>query len=304
MERQQPQLITAMADRKDTVVLTAVMGAAVEGPKPSRLAAITALGRVGNASCLQPLLQIAVEKDDDLVKAAKTSLGNLPGDDVNMYIVARLPKSEPMLFVVLIELIGDRLIQATPELQKALENSDKAIRTAALVSLGATIPQKNLSVLINLVISPKHAEDATAAQKALETASIRMPDREACAQELTTSMDRASVPTKSVLLSILADVGGKKALETVGLAAKSKEPELQDTSTKLLGKWATSDAAPVLLDLAKTAPEEKYQIRAIGGYIRIARSNDHELTKSGWKCAATPSNWLGGLPIRSCCWIC
>jgi hypothetical protein len=33
----------------------------------------------------------------------------------------------------------------------------------------------------------------------------------------------------------------------------------------------TMDAAPVLLDLAKTAPEEKYKIRALRGYIRLVR---------------------------------
>jgi hypothetical protein len=33
----------------------------------------------------------------------------------------------------------------------------------------------------------------------------------------------------------------------------------------------TADAAPVLIDLAKSAPERKYQVRALRGYIRIAR---------------------------------
>ena len=36
----------------------------------------------------------------------------------------------------------------------------------------------------------------------------------------------------------------------------------------------TPDAAPVLLDLAKTAPGEKYKIRALRGFIRIARQFD------------------------------
>ena len=36
----------------------------------------------------------------------------------------------------------------------------------------------------------------------------------------------------------------------------------------------TVDAAPVLLDLAKTAADAKYKIRALRGYIRIARQFD------------------------------
>jgi hypothetical protein len=33
----------------------------------------------------------------------------------------------------------------------------------------------------------------------------------------------------------------------------------------------TADAAPVLLDLAKTLPDGKYRDRALKGYLRIAR---------------------------------
>ena len=52
---------------------------------------------------------------------------------------------------------------------------------------------------------------------------------------------------------------------------QGREPRTAGRGQPLLGEWMTVDAAPVLLDLAKTAPEEKYQIRALRGYIRLAR---------------------------------
>jgi hypothetical protein len=54
-------------------------------------------------------------------------------------------------------------------------------------------------------------------------------------------------------------------------AAKSQEEPLRDAGTRLLGKWMTADAAPVLLDLAKTLPAGKFRDRALKGYLRIAR---------------------------------
>ncbi len=60
-------------------------------------------------------------------------------------------------------------------------------------------------------------------------------------------------------------------MNTLATAAKSDDPELQDTSSRVLGKWNSVEAAPVLLDLAKTAPENKYQVRALRGYIGLAR---------------------------------
>ena len=264
-------VIRAMADRKETVVLPAVLKAARGGPKEVRIAAIGALGRVGNASCVSPLLEISLESDAELVQTAKAALADLSGEDVDQDVVARLSQAQGKMYPLLIELVGQRRIDAVEALVKALDHSDQAVRSAALTSLGATVPAKNLSVLISQVVAPKHEEDAPVAQQALKTACTRMPDREACAAELAKAIEGSPAPTKSVVLEILGAVGGTKALAVVGAAAKSADPQLQDVSSRLLGEWMTIDAAPVLLDLAKTGPGNKYQARALRGYIRIAR---------------------------------
>lgn len=264
-------IVVAMADRKETVVLPAVLKAAVQSPKPVRLAAINALGRVGNDSCLQALLNIAIEADADVAAAAKASLGDLPGTNVDEAIVAALPKAQGKLYPLLLELIGQRRIEAVAELKKALEHSDKAVRTAALTSLGATVPPQSLGILVTQLVNPKYADDAPIAQQALMAASIRMPDREACAEELSAALGRSALPKKIALLQILGAVSGTKALQTIGAAAKSEDSELQDASTRLLGEWMTIDAAPVLLDLSQTIVEDKYKVRALRGYIRICR---------------------------------
>jgi len=264
-------LLGAMADRKDTVVLSAVLKAATQGPRDVRIAAVNAIGRVGNATCLSPLLEMALDANEDLAKAAKSALADLPSQDVNKEFVARLSGAKGKIYPLLIELVGERRIQAVPDLVAALDNSDDAVRSAALTALGTTVPADKLSVLISEVVSPKIAKDQPIAEKALKAASVRMGDREKCAAELATALQNAPTPTKIALVRILADVGGTKALAAVGEAAKSSDAELQDASSKLLGSWMTIDAAPVLLDLSKTSPGEKYRVRALRGYIRIAR---------------------------------
>ncbi len=275
LEQQTPEraavIVYAMADRKDTVQLDAILKAARSGPTPVRLAATAALGRIGNATCVPALLEVAVDANAELTDTAKTALAELSDESVDKEILTRLPKAQGKIYLLLIQLVGSRQIEATSALTAALDHADAAVRSAALTSLGATVPQKNLSVLISQVVSPKRPEDATAAQQALKTAAVRMPDREDCATQIAAAMDRAPVATKATLLEILAAVGGTKALATVGTAAKSNDVQLQEVSSKLLGEWMTIDAAPVLLDLSKTAQGEKYQVRAMRGYIRIAR---------------------------------
>ncbi|HND56559.1 MAG TPA: hypothetical protein PLV92_29275, partial [Pirellulaceae bacterium] len=266
-----PQLLLTMADRKDTIVLAAVVKAAERGPKPVRLAAISALSRVGDASSLNVLLAAAAEGDQQLTEAARDAIADLPDAKVNQEIVTRLAKADAKSYPLLIAIVGQRRIDAVPVLIKALDHADEKVRAAALSALGNTVPANSLSVLITAAVKPKQAADRPVALQALVTASTRMADREAVAEELSKAIDGASAAAKADLLPIVAAVGGTKALKTVGAAAKSSDPQIQDVSSRLLGEWTTIDAAPVLLDLSRSAPSEKYQTRALRGYIRIAR---------------------------------
>ena len=64
--------------------------------------------------------------------AAKEALGTLPGENINKEIIARLSKAEAKTYPVLIELVGQRRIDAVPELLKAINSSDRVVHLAAL----------------------------------------------------------------------------------------------------------------------------------------------------------------------------
>lgn len=264
-------VIQAMADRKNTVALPAIVKAVSSGPKQVRLSAINALGRVGDATCVASLLGVANEADQEITDAALTALAELPDPTINADIIARIPKAEGRVLAVLIGALGQRRIEATQELVVALSNADKSVRAAALKSLGTTVPAASLDVLVSQVVLPGFAEDFEAAKQALKTAAIRMPDREACAAQLVHAMSTASLPSKNAMLDILGAVGGTKSLEAMNAALKSDEPQLRDAGSRLLGDWMTIDAAPVLLESYKNGPSDKFQVRLFKGYLRMAR---------------------------------
>jgi hypothetical protein len=150
------------------------------------------------------------------------------------------------------------------------DGGERGIRVAAIKSLGSTIALKDLSKLIRLTIASQATDRKQVAQEALRTACARLP-REACAEKLSDAMSDASMDAKVYLLEQLAVTGGATALNTMAAAAQSGEDALQDAATRLLGKWPTADAAPVLFELAKTLTNDTYRIRALRGYVRIAR---------------------------------
>jgi HEAT repeat protein len=248
-------LILALADRGDAAALPAVLQAAKSGSKKARLAAIRVLARLGNVSCVPVLWEAAKESDADVSEAAVTVLADLPGREVDDELAARLLKAEGNDRPILIQLAGRRRIEGT----------------AALTALGATIEAGDLPLLIRRVADPQKTEEAKAAEAALRTACVRMADREACAAKLVAAMADAPTAVKCKFLEILGVMGGPAALEALGTAAKTADPQIQDAASRLLGGWMTADAAPVLLDVAKSAADAKYKTRALRGYLRIAR---------------------------------
>ena len=264
-------IIQAMSDRPSTVLVGSLLEAVKDNRKPVQLSAIEALGRVGDSECLDNLMELAISSDTELSSASKRALAALPGAAVNQKILSLIPKSEGENYQLLIELVGQRRLQATPLLLEATRNPSAAIRQAALIALGETVSPEDLGELVNLTINPQATADAEKAQQALRAAAIRMPDQNACATQLSGAMRASRGETKGKILEILAEVGGPTALLTIGRAANSDDPQLQDIGSRLLGKWNSLDAAPVLLDLAKNGPARKYQIRALRGYTGIAR---------------------------------
>lgn len=242
---------------------------AANGPQAVRLAALEAIGRIGDASAVDPLVELAA--DPAVADAARTALVTLPGEAVNRVVIGRLSGADPKLQPILAQVIGARRIPAVPQLQPLAASGDPTVRAAAIEALGNVVDLANLGVLVEAVVKPRDAAEGEAAQKALLTACVRMPDREACAEKLATAVATAAGDTRVKLLDIVGEVGGTKALAAVKAAALSGEASLADAATRLLGKWMTADAAPVLLDLAAAPIGEKYQTRAIRGYIRIAR---------------------------------
>jgi HEAT repeat protein len=265
-------LLNVLADRNDNGLPPIVLQTATSGGDPQlRIAAINAVGRLGDGSCIPMLLEVAADSDQGIADAAASALTTVPGENVNSVLVSNLSKAEGNALAALIRAVGVRRIEATRELMKSLNNSDPAIRHAALAALGATIKQGDLNVLIGQYVKSKNANDADVAAKALRAACIRMADRESVAAALAAAMPGASTAANVKIMEILATMGGPKALETIGAAAKGSDEKLQDEATKALGRWMTVDAAPVLLDLSNSQSGCKYSDRALRGYIRLAR---------------------------------
>jgi hypothetical protein len=268
-------VIDLLADRNAggaaKAVQQAILEAAASGEPALRLAAIRAIGRCGDAASADGLLGIAAGADSAVVPAIREAIATMTADGVDERMVAGLTDADASVLPLVIGLVGDRRIgAATAKVLPLVNHADPAVRSAALAALGSIADLGNIDILIKKVASPRDDAEAAAAATALKEAAVRMPDRDACAARIAAAIAAAG-PRAGVLIETLADVGGTKALAAVAAAAKSGDQSLADVSTRVLGKWMTADAAPVLLELATTDAAGPYRGRAMKGYLRIAR---------------------------------
>jgi len=271
-------VIGALADRgagsgpgaaSAPAVRTALIEAVRGGPPAMWLAALAALGRVGDASVVGPLVEAAAVAD--AAPAVRSALAALADPEADAEIRRRLAGADAAVLPMLVGVVGDRRIDAVAEVVPLAAHASPAVRTAALGALGAIVDLANLDVLVRAVAAPADDAQRAVAIKALTEASVRMEDREACAAKLAAAVAAAGPADRIVLLDTLGEVGGTRALEAVAAAAVAPDEAQQDAATRLLGKWMTADAAPVLLGLSQPDAPPRFRTRALRGYLRIAR---------------------------------
>jgi HEAT repeat protein len=271
----QALVLAVLGDRQAAGALPAVRKLAANSPAEIRVTAIRVLAQLADATSAGVLLAALNATEPEVAEAAKVALQKLPGKQVDEAVAAALAQSTGKSRVVLLELAGSRRIAATlPILMRAADDAEAEVRYAGLKALGEVVGFDQLGMLIKRLLTAKTPDDTAAALAALTAASIRMPDRDAAVRQLGAAAATASREAQQTLMALMAEVGGAEALQQMAAAARSTDPEVQDTATRLLGEWMSVDAAPELMKLARTAKENKYRIRALRGYIRIARQLD------------------------------
>ena len=267
----QALLLRALGDRPEGVPVSRIVEAAKSETPEVREAAVSVLAKLGDAASL-PILLDAALGDGDAATAAREGLKTLQGSEVNTLILAKLGEADAKAKVVLLEIAAARRIpDAIDAARQAMTASEEGVRKAAIAALGQLVELKDVDILIVRAFTSEDTPEKTAAQEALQIAALRMADREAISARLGESLASTSQKNQIFVLELLGRLAGPSALETVVTYAKSSDDSLKDAATRVLGDWPNPAAAQALLDIARTDKEQKYQIRALRGYIRIGR---------------------------------
>ncbi|HOW86067.1 MAG TPA: DUF1080 domain-containing protein [Candidatus Aminicenantes bacterium] len=241
--------------------------------KGVRLAAIGApKARRGSAADLFPLLAAA---DEEEAAALRAALLQYRADEV-------VPEAARLVYstshpgkAVLIGLLGEK--GARSEFGRVFElagDADPATRAAAMEALAKLAGEGDLPRLVEALERAADADDIVNLQKAVAAAALRHPDPARRGAALVDLMSGASRGRRAVILRVLPDVGGAKALSAALTATADPDPQVQTAAVYALSQWPDYAAAGELLRIATTTASKRYRLLAVDGYVRlVGRSN-------------------------------
>ncbi|MDO4569371.1 MAG: DUF1080 domain-containing protein [Planctomycetia bacterium] len=261
------ETVGVAGNREIVPTLLTMLESAPDALQPTIL---DALGKLQDARCLDAFAR-NLSAEAPLRQAAAAGLKRLPLEDAKVRSALEetlrglLRAEDETLALVAAEIASERnLTNLLPEIKKWTHTAPEETALAAFrfyVSLLPPIPATLGEIL------KEYPEVCATHVEAMAPLCARMSDKPAALGLLQKHFAQAPLP----LVEYATNMGGPAASRLLGELALRDNDALSDAATQALGKWATVDAAPVLLRLAKTHPVEKYRVRTLRGCIRIVR---------------------------------
>ncbi|MBN2592138.1 MAG: HEAT repeat domain-containing protein [Sedimentisphaerales bacterium] len=269
--KSQVQLLSALGDRGDVAARPAVVASVKSEDESVRIAALRALGQLGDDSNVELLAQSAAGAGGAEQKAARDSLYRLRGSNVDKVILAAIPKAEAKTKVELISSVGQRNITAgVAALLETAKDSDRKVRIESLRTLKVVAGPENLPALVELLINAKSSIDRTEAVKMIAAVAHRIEDKNRQAASVLAALPSVKeTVARCALLDVLGRIGDNSALPVLIAALKDENVDIQTAAIRALADWPTPEPAAEMMKVAENSSNKVHRILALRGFVRL-----------------------------------
>ena len=263
----QIKMLAALADHGDRSA-TPLFTESLKNPD-LRTAALTGLGKVGDASAVGVLAEAAAASKGAERDAARTSLYSVRGPAIDPAIVSALQSASGKTKIELIMAAGERGIPAAAELLvKAADDKDPEIHREALRALRNVAGPPQIAALLQMLVKSTTASDRR--ETALTLASVLKRSESANVDAvISTYKTTGEMPARLALLEVLGQTSSDQALPVLQAGLKDGSAEIARGSILALTEWGTPAPLPDLLSVAQTGANPTLQVLALRGYLKL-----------------------------------
>jgi HEAT repeat protein len=267
----QALLLKALGSRGDAGALRAAAAATKSEDETVRVAALEALGTLGDHTAALFLAKAAAEAGGNEKRIAQASLVRLRGAEVDAALAQSLASGDAKVRIEVIHaLVGRDAGRAVGALLQTAGDNDESVRREAIRAVGALASESELGALVALAVSPKDAGDRPAIEAAIEAAFRRIENAESRADAVIAALARAPTTAQPTLVRLLGKAATSKALDMVRAALRARDAGVREAAVRTLSEWPNAGPAEDLLVLARTSASEAEKGVALRGYVRMA----------------------------------
>lgn len=267
-------LLAALGDRGDRAALGPVATVARSGQPPVRAAACRALAALGDAGVLPVLLEAAAAASPEVVAAAQGALLQLRGAEVDARLRELAAAPDAQGLAALTAVAARRAPGATAVLLKLARDGSPDARLVAAKALAETAGPADLPALLALLLQT----DAPV-ERAVIAVCVLATDKAPVAEQLARAWPHATPTRKLNLLGALDVTGGVRALRALHDATRDPDVGVRDAAVRALCNQQVLDAAPELLDIARTAPDPDHRAQALRACLLLLGEADFPLPR-------------------------
>lgn len=277
-------LLGALADRGDPAARPAVVERLAASQEATvRLAAIAALGVLGEPADARALLRLLTDGSPAEQAAAQTALTRLPGEAVAISVAAEMNQAGSAKRVTLIGILASRrAFNTAADILPAAVDDDAAVRSAAIAALGELAGPEHIPGMVRGILAAEMGREREAAEKAVMFVCSRISDPRQQAAPLLAAMEALQEADRTAVLPTLGRVGGPAALKIVKAAFADSNPSRHEAGLRALCNWPDASIAPELMKHLQTNAHPADRTAALRALIRVAplpdgRSDDEKL---------------------------
>jgi HEAT repeat protein len=261
-------LLDVLAERGDRAAAAAVIRHMADQDEAVRVAAVRAMGPLGDVSLVDRLAGITTSAGA-IQQAARESLVRLAGADVEVKLLALAAEGDAKARIEIFRILAARRAKgAGAVLLKATGDGDPQVRAAAWQSL-AIAAQAQIYPMMVRRLAAATAADVDVAEGAVLAVGKRLANAAARVAPVAAARFEAAAPAKPALLRLLGGFGGPEALAPVRERLEDSDPAAREAAIRVLANWPDLSAADDLLKIAKTSQSMVHRRLAVRGYLRL-----------------------------------
>jgi len=265
----QIQMIDALGERGDAAARPVILKMLNSKTEAIRAMATRALSGLASPADIPVLAAVAATGSDLEKEAARHSLRQLRGNEMNAAMTEVLKSADTKPRIELIAALIDRNVaESMPVVLKSADDPDLALRLAVLAALRAVGDENHTALVVKRLKSAKDKSERRQAALALLATCRR--GRTKCAEAVIAGFDGADAATRISLMRALPLAGGPKSLAEILARLKDDDKGVRVEAVRVLAGWPDAAATAHLKELARNVKNLRNHVLAIRGIVRLA----------------------------------